>query len=151
MRIFVPKETHPGESRVSLIPQDAKKLVGFGAEVIIESGMGLPSRHEDAAYEEAGATVSSDRGTELEQADIVLRLRKPSIAEVKLLKANSIHVSFLDPFNERELIDAFLEQKVNAISMEMIPRTTLAQKMDALSSQANLAGYTAVMLGAERL
>lgn len=151
MRIFVPKETQPGENRVPLIPQDAKKLVGLGAELFIESGMGLPSRHEDASYEEAGATVSSDRGSELEQADIVLRLRKPSIAEIKLLKAGSIHVSFLDPFNERELIEAFLEQKVNAISMEMIPRTTLAQKMDALSSQANLAGYTAVMLGAERL
>lgn len=151
MRIFIPKETHDGENRVPLIPQGAKKLVGLGAEVVIESGMGTPSRHEDAAYEEAGATVSGDRGSELAQADIVLRLRKPSLAEVKLLKAGSIHISFLDPFNEKELIDAFLEQKVNAISMEMIPRTTLAQKMDALSSQANLAGYTAVILGAERL
>ena len=84
----------------------------------------------------------------LAQADMILRLLKPSIDEVKTLKADSIHVSFLDPFNEPELIQAFIDQNVNAISMEMIPRTTLAQKMDALSSQANLAGYTAVMLAA---
>lgn len=151
MRIFVPKETYPGEHRVPLIPQNVKKLVGLGAEIVIESGMGLTARHEDTAYTEAGATVSSDRVSMLAQADMVLRLRKPTIEEVKQLKADSIHVSFLDPFNEAELIQAFIDQKVNAISMEMIPRTTLAQKMDALSSQANLAGYTAVMLAAEKL
>jgi NAD(P) transhydrogenase subunit alpha len=151
MRIFVPKENDPGESRVPLIPQNVKRLVDLGAELQIESGMGSLSRHEDPAYEEAGATVTSDREGALKEADLVLRLRKPSIDEVKLLKEGSIHISFLDPFNEPELIQAFLDQKVNAISMEMIPRTTLAQKMDALSSQANLAGYTAVMLAAERL
>ena len=151
MRIFIPKETHPGENRVPLIPQNVKKLVADGAEVVIESGMGLPSRHEDTHYTEVGATIATDRAKMLMEADMVLRLRKPSIDEVKLLKADSIHVSFLDPFNEPELIQAFIDQKVNAISMEMIPRTTLAQKMDALSSQANLAGYTAVMLAAEKL
>ena len=151
MRIFVPKETHPGENRVPLIPQNVKKLVAAGADVVIESGMGLASRHEDAAYTDVGATLSTDRAGMLADADMVLRLRKPSMEEVKLLKADSIHVSFLDPFNEAGLIQAFIDQKVNAISMEMIPRTTLAQKMDALSSQANLAGYTAVMLAAEKL
>jgi H+-translocating NAD(P) transhydrogenase subunit alpha len=151
MRIFVPKETYRGEHRIPLIPQNVKKLVGLGAEIVIEPGMGLNARYEDTAYTEAGATVSSDRASMLAQADMVLRLRKPSIKEVKKLKADSIHVSFLDPFNEAELIQAFIDQKVNAISMEMIPRTTLAQKMDALSSQANLAGYTAVMLAAEKL
>jgi len=151
MRIFVPKETYRGEHRIPLIPQNVKKLVGLGAEIVIEPGMGLNARYEDTAYTEAGATVNSDRASMLAQADMVLRLRKPSIKEVKKLKADSIHVSFLDPFNEAELIQAFIDQKVNAISMEMIPRTTLAQKMDALSSQANLAGYTAVMLAAEKL
>lgn len=151
MRIFIPKEHHPGERRVPLTPQGAQKLVGIGAEIQIESGMGQPSRFDDAGYEAVGATISQNREQSLQEADMVLRLRKPSIDEVKLLKAGSIHVSFLDPFNEASLIQAFLDQKVNAISMEMIPRTTLAQKMDALSSQANLAGYTAVMLAAERL
>jgi H+-translocating NAD(P) transhydrogenase subunit alpha len=151
MHIFVPKENHHGERRVPLIPQGIKKLVGLGAEIQIESGMGQTARHEDVAYEDAGATIVSDRATALQEADIVLRLRKPSLEEVKLLKEGSIHVSFLDPFNEPELIQSFLDQNVNAISMEMIPRTTLAQKMDALSSQANLAGYTAVIFAAERL
>jgi H+-translocating NAD(P) transhydrogenase subunit alpha len=151
MRIFVPKETHPGEHRVPLIPQNIKKLVTLGAQITIESGMGITARHQDQAYIEAGATITTDRPSMLAQADMILRLRKPSIDEVKTLKADSIHVSFLDPFNEPELIQAFIDQNVNAISMEMIPRTTLAQKMDALSSQANLAGYTAVMLAAEKL
>ena len=151
MLIFVPKETHSGELRVPLIPESVKKVVDLGANIRIESGMGQSSRHEDSAYEDAGATVTTDREAALKDADMVLRLRKPSIDEVKLLKPESVHVSFLDPFNEGELIHAFLDQKVNAISMEMIPRTTLAQKMDALSSQASLAGYTAVILAAERL
>ena len=86
MRIFVPKETHNGEHRVPLIPQGVKKLVGLGAEVVVESGMGQPSQFEDAAYTDSGATVATDRGGELGQANIVLRLRKPSIEEVKLLK-----------------------------------------------------------------
>ncbi len=151
MRIFVPKEIEPGENRVPLIPATVKKLVDRGAEISIESGMGLPSRHPDDAYTDAGATVTSDRAAALAEANMVLRLHKPPMEEIAQLKKGSIHVSFLDPFNETELVDAFLAQGVNAISMELIPRTTLAQKMDALSSQANLAGYTAVILAADRL
>lgn len=151
MRIFIPKETEPNEKRVPLIPETVKKLVDRGAEISIESGMGISSRHTDEAYTEAGATVTSDRAAALADADMVLRLRKPPMEEIAQLKKGSVHVSFLDPFNETELVDAFLSHGVNAISMELIPRTTLAQKMDALSSQANLAGYTAVILGAERL
>ena len=151
MRIFVPKELHEGESRVPLIPETAGKLVKRGAEVVVESGMGVPSGHVDSAYESAGATVSSNRDGELGTADMVLRLRKPSIDEIPKLRAGAIHVSFLDPFNEAALVDKFVESKVSAVSMEMIPRTTIAQKMDALSSQANLAGYVAVILAAERL
>lgn len=151
MRIFIPKETHPGEHRVPMIPQDVEKLVKRGAELIIESGMGTSSLHPDAEYEEVGATVTTDRNTALSEADMVLRLRKPPIEEIAQLKEGSIHVSFLDPFNETELLDALLEHKITAISMEMIPRTTLAQKMDALSSQANLAGYVSVILASDRL
>lgn len=151
MLIFVPRETFPGERRVPLIPQTAKKLVSRGAEVTVESGMGEPSGFSDEMYREAGATIADDRNALLSTADMVLRLRKPPIEEVPHLRKGCIHVSFLDPFNDFELTDALAAQGVSAIGMEMIPRTTLAQKMDALSSQANLAGYYAVILAAQRL
>ncbi|GMV91300.1 MAG: NAD(P) transhydrogenase subunit alpha [Candidatus Hydrogenedentota bacterium] len=151
MHIFVPREIHPGELRVPLIPDNVKRLVDKGAEITVEAGMGAPSGHTDAAYEAAGAKVSADRDSMLSAADVVLRLRKPPLEEIAKLKRGCIHVSFLDPFNERELIDALVAAGVSAISMEMIPRTTRAQKMDALSSQASLAGYVAVILAAERL
>ena len=151
MRIFVPKESHPGENRVPLIPATAKKIADRGAEVVVESGMGLPSRHADDAYTEAGAQVAPNRDTALSEADLILRLRKPPLEEIRKMKDGSIHVSFLDPFNEHELVSTLAASGISAISMEMIPRTTLAQKMDALSSQANLAGYVAVILAAERL
>lgn len=151
MRIFVPKETHPGELRVPLIPATLKQLVDRGAEVEIEAGMGLPSQHADEAYTEAGAKVVTGRDAALAEAELVLRLRKPPAEEVSKLRESSIHISFLDPFNEHDLVSALAAKGVSAISMEMIPRTTLAQKMDALSSQANLAGYVAVILAAERL
>ncbi len=151
MRIFVPKETHPGENRVPLIPATVKKIVDRGGEVVVESGMGLPSHHSDEAYTDAGAKVTLDRETALSEENLVLRLRKPAIEEVRKLGDGSIHISFLDPFNEHELVSALAANGVSAISMEMIPRTTLAQKMDALSSQANLAGYVAVILAADRL
>ena len=128
-----------------------KNRVSRGAEVTVESGMGSPSGFSDEMYREAGATIADDRNTLLATADMVLRLRKPSIDEVAKLRKGAIHVSFLDPFNDFELTDAFAAQGVSAIGMEMIPRTTLAQKMDALSSQANLAGYYAVILAAQKL
>ena len=151
MHIVVPRETQPGELRVPVIPETAAKLVKKGAEVTIESGMGLPSGHADSAYEAVSAKVSADRAGMLASADIVLRIHKPPPEEAGRMKRGSIHVSFLDPFKERALLDALVQAGVSAISMEMIPRTTRAQKMDALSSQASLAGYVAVILAAERL
>lgn len=151
MRIAIPRETHPGENRVPIIPDVAKKLVKLGAEVVIESGMGLGAGFQDAEYTDAGAQVSSDRAGLLGSADLVLRLRKPQLDEVATLKSGCIHISYLDPFNEHELVRAFQARGVTAISMEMIPRSTRSQKMDALSSQANLAGYVMVMLAAQYL
>jgi NAD(P) transhydrogenase subunit alpha len=151
MRIAIPRETYPGENRVPIIPDVAKKLCRLGAEVVIEAGMGKGSGFADSEYTEAGAEVSGDRAAMLGAADIVLRIRKPELAEVSQLKAGCIHISFLDPFNEHELINALKARGVTAISMEMIPRSTRSQKMDALSSQANLAGYTMVMLAAQYL
>jgi len=151
MNIAVPKEVHEDETRVAMIPEHVAKLVQAGAEVSIESGLGQTLRIADEQYTQAGASVSSDRSALIENADMVLRIRKPAAREVELMKPGCIYISLLDPFNERELIDQFVARKVSAISMEMIPRITRAQKMDVLSSQANLAGYAAVIIAAERL
>lgn len=150
MIIGVPKETFPGEKRVALLPAAAERLIKKGAAVSIESGLGLPVYVTDEAYKKAGAQIT-DRRSLLSSSDIILRLRKPPLEEVGLLKKGAIHISFLDPFNETQLIDALVQQGITAVSMEMIPRSTIAQKMDALSSQANLAGYVSVILAAEKL
>ena len=105
---------------------------------------------QDSEYESAGAKISTDRARSLAEADMLLRLRKPPSDEVDLLKKGCIHASFLDPFNERELVLRLAAAEVTAVSMEMIPRTAVAQKMDVLSSQANLSGYVAVIIAATR-
>lgn len=151
MLIGVPRELQPGERRAAMIPVSIQKLVRAGAQVTVEAGLGVGAGHSDEDYAKAGAHVSSDRAQLLAQADLVLRLHKPPLAEIAQLKRGAIHVSYLDPFNEAGLIDAFVAAGVTAISMEMIPRTTRSQKMDALSSQGNLAGYVMVLLAAARL
>jgi H+-translocating NAD(P) transhydrogenase subunit alpha len=148
MKISVPKETHPGETRAPLTPDSAAKLVKLGASVEVEAGLGLAAGFPDDAYAKAGAAMTTDRQALIGSGDIVLRLRKPPVGEIALLKPNAIHASLLDPFNEKELVQKFAEHGVSAISMEFIPRTTRAQKMDVLSSQANLGGYEAVILAA---
>ncbi|MCX6867103.1 MAG: Re/Si-specific NAD(P)(+) transhydrogenase subunit alpha [Verrucomicrobia bacterium] len=149
MKICIPKETHPGENRVPMVPDNVAKLVKRGAQIEIEAGMGLTSGHGDAAYTAAGATVANDRTALLSSSDLVLRVRKPALEEVSTLKRGGIHISYLDPFNEADLVRKLAAQGVSAISLEMVPRITRAQKMDVLSSQANLAGYTAVVLAAD--
>ena len=151
MQIGVLKETHPGENRVAVIPDTVKKLVKLGAELTVEAGLGQGSGFADNEYADAGATVASGRNDILSQSDIILRIRKPETSDASKLKQGCIHISYLDPFNEGELVDSLAQNGVSAISMEMIPRTTLSQKMDALSSQANLAGYVAVMMAANSL
>jgi NAD(P) transhydrogenase subunit alpha len=151
MVIGIPKETHPGEQRIAFIPSSVDRLVKKGAQVIIEAGLGASIGIVDEEYKKAGASIADNRQALLSSSDIILRLRKPPIEEVNLLKKGSIHISFLDPFNEKALVQALAQNQISAFSMEMVPRTTRAQKMDALSSQANLAGYVAVVLAAERL
>src|SRR6266487_1304999 len=147
MRIFVPKETAPGEKRAPVVPETAKKLVALGAEVAVETGIGASIHRSDAEYESAAASVIGDHIAGLRDADVVLRLRTPPIDEVAHLREGCVHISYLDPFNEPDLIERLAAAEVSAISMEMIPRLTVTQKMDALSSQANLA----VILAAEEL
>lgn len=151
MLIGIPKESDAGETRVPVLPDGVKKLIAQNATISIESGLGDSLKIPDSAYTDVGATVATSRTALLAESDLLLRLRKPSLEEVALLKPGSIHISFLDPFNEHALVDAFAARGITAISMEMIPRITRSQKMDALSSQANLAGYAMVLLAAERL
>ncbi len=150
-RLFAPLETHPAETRAALSPSIAGKLKDLGLEVSVEKGIGRKSDYPDTEYEKAGATLVGDAASGSAEADIVLRVRKPENSQLESLKPGTLHISFLDPFNEKALIDELARREIAALSMEMIPRTTLAQKMDALSSQANLAGYAAVTLAADRM
>ncbi len=151
MLIGIPKELNSDEKRVAIVPKDVGRLVRLGADVQIEKEIGLRSGFSDEEYLEAGASIAENRDELLEISNIILRVRKPSVDEINKIKPNSIHISFLDPFNEKKLIEKFKANSITAISMEMIPRTTLAQKMDALSSQANLAGYVMVILACQKL
>ena len=151
MNLAVPREGHPGEVRVALIPEHVSKLANAGVDVLIESGLGGTLRISDEKYADVGASIVADHNQLIRNADMVLRVRKPLPEEVTQMKPGCIYISLLDPFNERDLIDLFVMKNITAISMEMIPRITRAQKMDVLSSQANLAGYVAVILAAERL
>ena len=148
MRIAVPRETWPGESRAALVPESVKKLVSAGFDVMVETALGAAAGSDDEAYAEAGADVVADIDSAIVSSEIVLRVRKPTPENVDLLPESSLHVSFLDPFNDKPLVEKLARQGVTAVCMEMVPRSTRAQKMDALSSQANLAGYVTVILAA---
>ena len=148
MLIGVAKETWPGEVRSALVPANATKLIKSGFSISMESGAGQAAGFTDQQYTDAGVSIVSSRAEVLAAADIFLAVRKPDTAEVDQLKSGAISVSFLDPYNEKALIEALAAKGVTSISMEMIPRSTRAQKMDALSSQANLAGYVTVVQAA---
>ncbi len=150
MQLLALKPRSALETRAPVDPTSVKKLLSLGIEVVVESGAGLGSQHPDTSYQEAGASITDDVATIAKNADIVIRVDKPTTADIALLKRGALHLSFLDPFANPDLLEAFAQQAVTAISLEMIPRTTLAQKMDAISSQANLAGYVGVITAAER-
>jgi NAD(P) transhydrogenase subunit alpha len=150
MRIFVPQETLHGENRVPVVPATVARLVKLGAEIEVQADMGATIRCSDEDYRKAGAEISAERERSLGHADIVLRLRPPPAGEIAGMKRGCVHVSYLNPFVERALVGQLASAGISAICIEMIPRSTVAQKMDALSSQANLAGYAAVILAAER-
>ena len=148
MLIGVAKETWPGEVRNALVPANATKLIKSGFSILMQAGAGEAAGFTDQSYADAGVTIVNSRAEVLAAADIFLAVRKPDAEEVGQLKSGAISVSFLDPYNEKSLIEALAAQGVTSISMEMIPRSTRAQKMDALSSQANLAGYVTVIQAA---
>lgn len=151
MICYIVAESSDSDARVALTPATAQELGKLGLDLRAPRGLGRASHYADEEYVAAGVTFTDDAAEALAVADLVLRVRKPSLADIAAMKRGAIHVSFLDPFNEAGLIAAFAQAGVSAVSLEMIPRTTLAQKMDALSSQASLAGYAAVIEAAQRL
>ena len=148
MQIGVVKETWPGEVRTSMVPANVAKLVKTGFSIVIEKNAGEASGFTDTAYEEAGARIESDRGAILGSSQVLLGVRKFELADLDSIKKDTVCISFLDPYNEKDLVEAMATAGLTAISMEMVPRSTRAQKMDALSSQANLAGYVTVIQAA---
>ncbi|HXV03405.1 MAG TPA: Re/Si-specific NAD(P)(+) transhydrogenase subunit alpha [Gaiellaceae bacterium] len=146
MRIAVPKETAPGESRVALVPEVVKKLAAAGFDVVVESGAGEGASFSDEAYREAGAELGDPWG-----AEVVVKVRKPSETEVERLRDGQVLLAFLEPLTDREGVERLARRGVTGFALESVPRITRAQPMDALSSQATVAGYKAVLLAAERL
>ena len=145
MRIGVPLETRPGETRVAATPETVKKLIGQGHTVVIQRDAGLHASQPDSAYEAVGATIGS--AADAFGAELVLKVRAPEVSELKQIKAGSVLLGMLDPF-DNDNIAAMAAQGVTAFSLEAAPRTTRAQSMDVLSSQANIAGYKAVLVAA---
>jgi NAD(P) transhydrogenase subunit alpha len=142
MKIAVAAETGAGEPRVAAVPETVKKMIGMGAEVAVEPGAGLKSGILDADYAAAGATVSADA---LQSADIVLQVRRPEGRELSHLKKGAIVVAIMDPYGHDAALQAMAQAGIVSFAMELLPRITRAQVMDVLSSQANLAGYRAVI------
>lgn len=150
-KLFCPKESEVGETRVALTPTTAARLKELGIECVIESGAGEAAGHPDAAYEGAGCRITRDAGEALSAARIVISVHPPEGDALAALTEETVTISFLDPFQQRDRTEKLAERGVCAVGLEFIPRTTLAQKMDALSSQANLAGYASVLLAATHL
>lgn len=148
-KVFLCKETADGETRCALVPQHVKKLCEMGYEVIVESKAGECVGIADEAYSDAGAKVVQTQAEGYAACDIVVRINKPD--SIEGIRENTLHVSTFDAFNEREAIKEYAAAGIRLVSLEMVPRSTIAQKMDIQSSQASLAGYYAVMLAASKL
>ncbi|MGI5070605.1 NAD(P) transhydrogenase subunit alpha [Treponema pectinovorum] len=148
-KVLICKEKDEKETRVALIPDDVKKLVPLGFEIKIVSGAGKKSGFSDDAYKNAGAAIVTNEEAAYEDSDIIVRIMKPE--SLNGIKKDTLHLSYMDPFNNKELLHDFAEKGIQAVSLEMIPRTTLAQKMDVQSSQTSLAGYVAVLNAAAHL
>jgi len=148
-KVFLCKETLTDETRVALIPSDIKKLIGLGYEFTVQSGAGLKTGYADNEYSDAGAKIVQAPDEGYQFSDIIVRINKPD--NIKGIRENTLHISSFDVFNEKAAVKEYAEAGIKLISLEMMPRTTLAQKMDIQSSQASLAGYYAVILAAARL
>lgn len=148
MKIAVLREELPGEARVALMPDSVKKLLSAGAKVSVENGAGLAAARSDANYAEAGAEISADRNAMLAETDVLVTVNRPSTAVFAALKTGAVVLGFLRPLDEPQALEPALTQGLTTFAMELIPRITRAQSMDALSSMATVAGYKAVVLAA---
>ena len=151
MRIGVPLETAPGERRVALVPDAVGRLAKAGHAVVIQRGAGTSAGFSDRDYESKGATLAGDYAATVAGTDIVLKVQKPTVQEADALKSEALLIALLQPAASTDLFSRLAERRVTALAMELVPRITRAHGMDALSSQANLAGYKAVLLGASTL
>ena len=149
MRIAVLKETTPGETRVAATPDSVKKLIGLGHAVTVQTGAGVTASVPDDAFVAAGATIAPDAKAALSGAEVVLKVRGPEAGEIAALSKGQGLVALLDPHTNKATLDGLAAAGVVALAMEFVPRISRAQSMDALSSQANLAGYRAVIEGAQ--
>src|SRR2546426_10166486 len=148
MKVGVPKETAISERRVALVPDTVGRLVKGGVEVLVQRGAGEGAFCADELYRAAGATLVPEAGRVLAEADIVVKVQRPAAEEAALLRAGTVLISFLQAARFPELVRQLAERRVTAFSMERVPRLTRAQSMDALSSQATVAGYKAVLVAA---
>ncbi len=141
--VFIPVESDSAESRVAASPETVKRLKGLGLDVVVQKGAGLKSRITDAEYEKAGATLGT--ASAAAKADVVLKVRRPDAKETKAYKTGALVIAAMDPFGHEDSVNAMAQAGLSAFAMEFMPRITRAQVMDILSSQANLAGYQAVI------
>jgi NAD(P) transhydrogenase subunit alpha len=148
MNIVVLRETQNGEARVALMPESIKKLVALKASVLVESNAGLTAARTDAEYEEAGAQISSDRTNLLSQADVLAVVNRPATEDFEQLHKGAVVIGFLRPLDEPTALSPAVSSGITTFAVELIPRITRAQAMDALSSMATVAGYKAVLIGA---
>lgn len=151
MNITVLRETQPGELRVALMPESVKKLIGLGITVQVEGGAGLGAARSDDDYQQAGATVSSNRAELVGSADVLAAVNRPTKDDFESLKSGAVVIGFLRPLDEPQALLPAVERGITTFSVELIPRITRAQVMDALSSMATVAGYKAVILGAAQI
>ncbi len=151
MKLVTFKDKNPFENRLALFPPSIKKLVNLGIEVLIPQDYGIGLELKDSVFQEAGAKTYASEKEASEIGDFFVRVGAPNLEEISMLKPGSIHASFMDPFSNPKVLEDFNSNNISSVSFEMIPRTTLAQKMDFLSSQANLAGYVAVIKSADIL
>jgi len=148
MKVSVPKETAAGESRVALVPEVTQRMTRSGLEVVLEPGAGAGAHHPDASYQEAGAEIQDGAGF---SGDVVAKVAPPSAQEIGSLRGGGVLVGFLQPLTATDTVRALADARVTAFAMEAIPRITRAQSMDALSSQATVAGYRAALIAAQEL
>ncbi|HEV7857088.1 MAG TPA: NAD(P) transhydrogenase subunit alpha [Pyrinomonadaceae bacterium] len=149
MKIAVLRETQVGEARVALVPESIRKLVALNIKALVEGGAGINAGATDADYVEAGADISTERAALLSSADILVAVTRPPVEDIRQLKKGAVILGFLRPLDEPEALGPIVAQHLTAFAMELIPRTTRAQAMDALSSMATVAGYKAVLLAAD--